>query len=134
VGVRAGEARPNTHNFTLNCVTATIIRNLIEIERLAGFYSPRNDLGLILPVDQDRRPGGRAGSIGGATTAVRRADAACGGPVCPSGVARRRQIWVNLMLLGIINNAIPYTLISWGEQYIDSAVAAVLNSTTRLSP
>lgn len=45
---------------------------------------------------------------------------------------RRRQIWVNLMLLGIINNAIPYSLISWGEQYIDSAVAAVLNSTTPL--
>ncbi len=45
---------------------------------------------------------------------------------------RRRQVWLNLTILGIINNAIPYVLISWGEQYIDSAVAAVLNSTTPL--
>ena len=45
---------------------------------------------------------------------------------------RDRQTWINLTLLGLINNAIPYTLISWGEKYIDSAVAAVLNSTTPL--
>lgn len=45
---------------------------------------------------------------------------------------RRRQVWLSLALLGLINNALPYTLISWGEQYIDSAVAAVLNSTTPL--
>ncbi|MGW8251855.1 MAG: EamA family transporter, partial [Anaerolineales bacterium] len=45
---------------------------------------------------------------------------------------RRRQVWLSLAFLGLINNALPYTLISWGEQYIDSAVAAVLNSTTPL--
>lgn len=45
---------------------------------------------------------------------------------------RGRQIWIYLTLLGLINNALPYTLISWGEQYIDSAVAAILNSTTPL--
>jgi len=31
--------------------------------------------------------------------------------------------------LGIINTAIPFTLISWGEQSIDSAVASILNGT-----
>lgn len=45
---------------------------------------------------------------------------------------RRRRVWINLALLGLINNALPYALISWGEQYIDSGVAAVLNSTTPL--
>jgi drug/metabolite transporter (DMT)-like permease len=45
---------------------------------------------------------------------------------------RQRRLWINLTILGIINNAIPYTLISWGEQYIDSAVAAILNSTAPL--
>lgn len=43
-----------------------------------------------------------------------------------------RRMWINLTMLGIINNAIPYTLISWGEKYIDSAVAAILNSTAPL--
>jgi drug/metabolite transporter (DMT)-like permease len=45
---------------------------------------------------------------------------------------RARSVWLSLTFLGIINNAIPYTLISWGEQYIDSAVAAILNSSTPL--
>ncbi len=43
-----------------------------------------------------------------------------------------RQTWFQLTVLGLINNAIPYLLISWGEIYIDSAVAAILNSTAPL--
>lgn len=42
------------------------------------------------------------------------------------------KTWGMLTILGIFNNALPYVLISWGEQYIDSAVAAILNSTTPL--
>ncbi len=45
---------------------------------------------------------------------------------------RDRQTWIQLTILGIINNALPYLLISWGEVYIDSAVAAILNSTAPL--
>ncbi|TAK13995.1 MAG: DMT family transporter [Anaerolineae bacterium] len=37
-----------------------------------------------------------------------------------------------LVVLGLINVAVPFTLISWGEVYIDSAVASVLNSTVPL--
>lgn len=43
-----------------------------------------------------------------------------------------RKMWVILLLFGFTNTAIPYLLISWGEQFIDSAVAAILNSTTPL--
>ena len=42
------------------------------------------------------------------------------------------RMWLILTLIGFTNNALPYVLISWGEQYIDSAVAAILNSTTPL--
>lgn len=45
---------------------------------------------------------------------------------------RQRGIWMGLTFLGLTNNALPYLLISWGEQYIDSAVAAILNSTSPL--
>jgi drug/metabolite transporter (DMT)-like permease len=45
---------------------------------------------------------------------------------------KERKLWLVLTLIGFTNNAIPYVLISWGEQYIDSAVAAILNSTTPL--
>ncbi len=40
--------------------------------------------------------------------------------------------WFPILLLGITNVAIPFFLISWGEQVIDSAVAAILDSTVPL--
>jgi drug/metabolite transporter (DMT)-like permease len=40
--------------------------------------------------------------------------------------------WTPLLVLGIANIAIPFFLISWGEQSIDSAVASILNATVPL--
>ncbi len=40
--------------------------------------------------------------------------------------------WFPLLLLGVTNVAIPFFLISWGEQAIDSAVAAILDATVPL--
>jgi drug/metabolite transporter (DMT)-like permease len=45
---------------------------------------------------------------------------------------RSRKSWFPLLLLGITNIAVPFFLISWGEQSIDSAVAAVLDATVPL--
>ena len=45
---------------------------------------------------------------------------------------RGRSIWLGLAVLGIINTALPFVLISWGEKTIDSAVASILNSTVPL--
>ena len=36
--------------------------------------------------------------------------------------------WLPLVVLGAINAAIPIFLISWGQQFVDSGTAAVLNS------
>ena len=38
--------------------------------------------------------------------------------------AAGRPIWV----LGIVNAAVPFTLIAWGQQYIDSGIAAIANA------
>lgn len=38
--------------------------------------------------------------------------------------------WLPLVVLGAVNAAIPIFLISWGQQWIDSGTAAVLNSLT----
>lgn len=40
--------------------------------------------------------------------------------------------WYPLLLLGLTNVAIPFFLISWGEQSIDSAVASILDATVPL--
>ncbi len=38
-------------------------------------------------------------------------------------------IWKHIAIVGLLHNAIPFVLFSWGEQYIDSALAAILNGT-----
>jgi drug/metabolite transporter (DMT)-like permease len=45
---------------------------------------------------------------------------------------RTLKEWIPLVVLGIANIAIPFFLISWGEQSIDSAVASILNATVPL--
>ena len=36
------------------------------------------------------------------------------------------------LAMGVLNNAIPFTLFSWGQQHIASALAAIFNATTPL--
>ncbi|HOT93034.1 MAG TPA: EamA family transporter [Anaerolineae bacterium] len=43
---------------------------------------------------------------------------------------RERRLWGIYALTGLLNGALPFTLISWGEQYIPSGLAALLQSTT----
>ena len=38
--------------------------------------------------------------------------------------------WLPLVVLGAVNAAVPIFLISWGQQWVDSGTAAVLNSLT----
>ena len=45
---------------------------------------------------------------------------------------RNLKEWTPLFVLGITNVAVPFFLISWGEQSIDSAVAAILDATVPL--
>jgi drug/metabolite transporter (DMT)-like permease len=59
---------------------------------------------------------------------------ACAGPillafaVSRSGVAAVRRAWREGIVLGVLNAAVPFTLIAWGETYVDSGVAAVANA------
>lgn len=46
----------------------------------------------------------------------------------PSG--RRERL--ALLFVGVMNTALPFTLITWGEQHIDSGLATVLNATVPL--
>jgi drug/metabolite transporter (DMT)-like permease len=42
------------------------------------------------------------------------------------------HIWKHFAVVGFFSNALPFILFSWSEQYIDSALAAILNGTTPL--
>jgi drug/metabolite transporter (DMT)-like permease len=45
---------------------------------------------------------------------------------------RSLKVWSPLLLLGITNIAVPFFLVSWGEQSTDSAMAAILGATIPL--
>jgi drug/metabolite transporter (DMT)-like permease len=47
-------------------------------------------------------------------------------------VRASRRLWTMAAVLAVINNIIPFLLISWGEIHIESGTASVLNSTMPL--
>jgi len=40
------------------------------------------------------------------------------------------RIWCSYFVMGALNNAIPFSLIVWGQTRVDSGVASILNATT----
>lgn len=46
---------------------------------------------------------------------------------------RERKIWLAFFGMGLLNNAIPFTLIVWGQSQIPSGLASILNATTPIS-
>ena len=47
-------------------------------------------------------------------------------------IPRTRALWTRIALIGLVNNAIPFVLIAWGEQRINSGLTSVLNSSMPL--
>jgi drug/metabolite transporter (DMT)-like permease len=43
-----------------------------------------------------------------------------------------RPIWISFMVMGLLNNLLPFSLIVWSQTYIASGLAAILNATTPL--
>jgi drug/metabolite transporter (DMT)-like permease len=45
---------------------------------------------------------------------------------------REGRIWAAFFAMALLNNAIPFTLIAWGQSHIASGLASILNATTPL--
>src|SRR3954453_948108 len=41
-----------------------------------------------------------------------------------------REVWGSILLLALLNNAIPFALFGWGQTHIASGLASILNATT----
>ena len=41
-----------------------------------------------------------------------------------------REVWRSILLLALLNNALPFTLFGWGQTHIASGLASILNATT----
>ncbi len=44
----------------------------------------------------------------------------------------QRSVWAAFLAMGLLNNALPYSLIAWGQIHVASGLAAILNATTPL--
>lgn len=47
-------------------------------------------------------------------------------------IPRQPRIWGAYLVMGALNNAIPFSLIFWGQTQIDSGLASILNATTAM--
>ena len=45
-------------------------------------------------------------------------------------IPKTRQQWTALLIVGLFNNALPFSLITWGQTEISSSLASILNATT----
>jgi drug/metabolite transporter (DMT)-like permease len=49
-----------------------------------------------------------------------------------AALPRSGRAWAVLAVMGLLNTALPFTLIAWGQQSIESGLAAILNASTAL--
>ncbi|WP_038064922.1 DMT family transporter [Thioclava dalianensis] len=47
-------------------------------------------------------------------------------------IPRRPVLLVHFVVMGLLNNAIPFSLIVWGQQHIESGLASILNASTAI--
>jgi drug/metabolite transporter (DMT)-like permease len=45
-------------------------------------------------------------------------------------IALPKEVWGSILLLAILNNALPFTLFGWSQTHIASGLASILNATT----
>lgn len=51
---------------------------------------------------------------------------ACSGRSMPT----ERRVWAAFFIMGLLNNAIPFSLIVWGQTHVSAGQASILNATT----
>ncbi len=54
-------------------------------------------------------------------------------PIMGLAMPTGKRIWTAFFGMGLLNNAIPFTLILWGQTQIASGLASILNATTPLA-
>lgn len=45
-------------------------------------------------------------------------------------IPRNPKVWLAFLIMGLLNNAIPFSLMAWGQLYIDTGLTAILNAAT----
>jgi len=49
---------------------------------------------------------------------------------CGFAMPKDARTWGALLVMGLLNNAIPFTLMAWGQQFIETGLTAIFNAAT----
>jgi len=47
-------------------------------------------------------------------------------------VPRSRRVWIGFLGMGLLNNVIPFSLMAWGQLYIETGLTSILNAATAI--
>lgn len=47
-------------------------------------------------------------------------------------IPRSPKIWGAFLIMGLLNNAVPFSLMAWGQLHIESGLTSILNATTAI--
>ncbi|WP_170398341.1 DMT family transporter [Ruegeria arenilitoris] len=47
-------------------------------------------------------------------------------------VPRSPRVWLAFLVMGLLNNAIPFSLMAWGQLYIETGLTSILNAMTAI--
>ncbi len=47
-------------------------------------------------------------------------------------IPRARRVWIGFLGMGLLNNAIPFSLMTWGQLYIPTGLTSILNASTAI--
>lgn len=52
--------------------------------------------------------------------------------ICRHPLPRTPVLWAGFLVMGFLNNVIPFSLMAWGQLYIESGLTAILNAATAI--
>ena len=112
-------------------MTRTMIRTQMNRSDWLILGIARADLGRRLLLHRRRRAPRAAADLCLAAPDDRRGrDVGCSCASRARSSACRAQAWGSILLLALLNNALPFTLFGWGQTHIASGLASILNATT----
>ncbi|MEO0633446.1 MAG: EamA family transporter, partial [Pseudomonadota bacterium] len=47
-------------------------------------------------------------------------------------VPRDPRIWAAFLVMGMLNNVIPFSLMAWGQLHVETGLTSILNATTAI--
>jgi drug/metabolite transporter (DMT)-like permease len=52
--------------------------------------------------------------------------------ICRLDIPKEPRIWCAFVVMGLLNNVIPFSLMAWGQLHIETGLTSILNASTAI--